>query len=418
MTAREPILVLDAETDQALAIVRGLSEKNIPVHVAGTSPWGPAYWSFRAGRRFLYPSPLHFPKEFVSRVSELLRRNRYEAVFPASDSTTVVLEKFREKLPKTPFCMPSPESYERVTNKFFGYELAEKCGLSVPSTVYPESIEGAEEEAAPLGFPVVVKPHYSRYYDEKNGTVRVGESVVAFEPWTLKELLRKFRQGRSLPCVQKWVAGKGVGVEILMKKGEALAVFCHERIREMNPFGSGSSAARSIPLREDLVEPSAALLRACDFEGAAMVEFRIDDETEKAWFMEINGRFWGTLALPLACGVNFPYLYLETLVRGKEAERANRYAQGIAMRSLWKETTRLMTTLKGKPSEQDLPFPSRGEGVWEYFSSFFQRRQIYADLEILDPFPGIVATAAVIVRTIFRFLSRPFRLPEKNGGAE
>lgn len=408
MIPPKPILVLDAETDQALAVVRALRRENLPVHVAGSDRWGPAFWSLRASRRFLYPSPIRFPKRFLQSIIGFVSQSHYEAVFPVSDSTITVLQRFRAELPKVSFVMANRKSYEKVSDKFFCQRLAVSEGLLLPETFYPESVEDLEQRVELLGFPVVLKPRYSRFYDEKTGAVQVGDTQLVFEGKTLREAFLRLRQGDSFPCVQKWVAGKGSGVEILLKEGRILAASCHERIREMNPLGSGSSAALSVPVRQDWVRAGAALLKGCGYEGAAMVEFRVDERTGKTWFMEVNGRFWGTLALAVASGVNFPSLVLQTVVRGKEVQPIPCYETGILMRSLWKETLRLMTVLKGRPEEWAGPFPSRLEALRDYWGSFFKRHQVYSDFEGMDPLPAFVTTFSIVLKALFHFLSRPF----------
>ncbi len=39
-----------------------------------------------------------------------------------------------------------------------------------------------------------------------------------------------------------------------------------------------------------------------------MVEFKLDPRDNTPKLMEINPRFWGSLALAIESGVNFPYL--------------------------------------------------------------------------------------------------------------
>src|SRR5262249_10470047 len=65
------------------------------------------------------------------------------------------------------------------------------------------------------------------------------------------------------------------------------------------------------------IKPPAALLRdaeklmaALNWHGVAMVEFKMDSDGQY-WLMEINPRLWGSLALSIDAGVNFPLGLLE-----------------------------------------------------------------------------------------------------------
>jgi predicted ATP-grasp superfamily ATP-dependent carboligase len=50
---------------------------------------------------------------------------------------------------------------------------------------------------------------------------------------------------------------------------------------------------------------SRALLRRLGWTGVAMIEYRYDPTTESWRFLEINGRFWGSLPLAIDAGIPF-----------------------------------------------------------------------------------------------------------------
>ncbi len=83
------------------------------------------------------------------------------------------------------------------------------------------------------------------------------------------------------------------------------AVSAHQRVRMMNPRGSGSSACRSIPLAADLAGPVREFIAGCDWRGLFMVEM-LRDRAGRAWFMELNGRTWGSMALARRRGLDYP----------------------------------------------------------------------------------------------------------------
>ena len=70
--------------------------------------------------------------------------------------------------------------------------------------------------------------------------------------------------------------------------------------------GSGSSARRSVPLDPQVLRASRALLQRTGFQGIAMVEYK-HPPAGGAWtLMEINGRPWGSMHLPIHCGIDYP----------------------------------------------------------------------------------------------------------------
>ncbi len=404
------VLVLDGETDQALAVCRSLAEQKIAFDVVASSYSGPAFWCRKARHRFIFPSPIRFPREFCAEILQCIQNGNYETVFPLTDSSTTLLQDLRHQFPDLFWAMANPKGYQMASDKFFTQKTAASLGLSVPKTFYLQSETEFDDAAASISFPAVLKPRYSRLYDSKAQRFTLGDTKLVYDAASLKKAYRAMAEKQMECCIQEWVPGIGFGVELLIKGGQALAVFCHERIREMNPLGSGSSVCRSAQPRQDLIRASLELLRACQYEGAAMVEFRIDPVSGKSWFMEINGRFWGTLGLATACGVDFPMLYLKHFKGQTLPEKSYEnfsYPEGVRYRCLWKDTMRLLLVLKGKPAEWNKPFPGRAEALKDYFGDFFYTHQL-SDFRWSDPLPALVSTFAVVFSSLWALLSRPF----------
>jgi protein-tyrosine-phosphatase len=121
-------------------------------------------------------------------------------------------------------------------------------------------------------------------------------------------------------------------VETVFHRGEPLVWFQHRRITEFPYNGGASVLAVSEAVDPELAGYSARLLRALEWEGAAMVEFRHDRATGRAALMEVNGRLWGSLPLSVQAGVDFPY-YSWQLARGEVPAPPSVYRVGL--RSRW-----------------------------------------------------------------------------------
>jgi protein-tyrosine-phosphatase len=116
--------------------------------------------------------------------------------------------------------------------------------------------------------------------------------------------------------VEENFLGRGVGVEVLASEGEILTAFQHERVHEPL-LGGGSSYRRAVPLHPELLEATRRLMRALEYTGVAMVEFKLDPAAGRFVVIEINGRFWGSLPLALSAGADFPWFLYQMLVLGK-----------------------------------------------------------------------------------------------------
>ncbi|MDR1065528.1 MAG: ATP-grasp domain-containing protein [Oscillospiraceae bacterium] len=106
------------------------------------------------------------------------------------------------------------------------------------------------------------------------------------------------------PCfVSEYIAGAGYGVSVLMDKNHrAVRVFCHERLREYPLTGGPSVKCRAV-WNENMARDAVKLLRALNFEGIAMVEFK--GTPEDYALLEINPRVWGSYPLSYLAGAGF-----------------------------------------------------------------------------------------------------------------
>jgi hypothetical protein len=110
--------------------------------------------------------------------------------------------------------------------------------------------------------------------------------------------------------VQGFVPGRGTGAFLLLWNGDVRASFMHRRIHEV-PHTGGNSSLRASHFSQEILDDALARLRALNWTGVAMLEYRVDEATGRPWFIELNGRFWGSLHLALYAGVDFPRILVD-----------------------------------------------------------------------------------------------------------
>jgi predicted ATP-grasp superfamily ATP-dependent carboligase len=142
-----------------------------------------------------------------------------------------------------------------------------------------------------------------------------------------------------------------------MRDGELRAEFAHRRIRDVRPTGSGSAVRESLPVDQSIRDAGLAVLRALRWHGPAMVEFRIRSDGTPV-FMEVNGRFWHSLALPVAAGCDFPALTAALAEHG-DIGPPPPYRTGVRCRWLLGDARHLVEVLRGPPPTFQGVFPSR-----------------------------------------------------------
>jgi len=177
---------------------------------------------------------------------------------------------------------------------------AREAGLRVPET---RQVTDAAEAGPPPPLPGIAKPALA--VTARGGRLEKGGALYIEAPGDMERLAAALaaRQGPFL--LQPLIAGIGEGLFGFAGPGGVSHWSAHRRLRMMNPHGSGSSACAAIPPDPALRAAAGRFLAAIGWRGPFMIELLRDAEG-RAWFMELNGRLWGSLALARAQGLEYP----------------------------------------------------------------------------------------------------------------
>jgi predicted ATP-grasp superfamily ATP-dependent carboligase len=358
-----PVLVLDGQTTQALASVRSLGRAGHPVYVASTRRWPLAAASRHSrGHRRLAGESL--PAYAGLRTWAQQRGIRF--ILPVTERSCLLLNAERaawETAGMTIGCGPDALLLQ-VFDKVEALTRAHACGIRTPQTYSPASLAEGMAAGAALGFPCVVKARYSDICHNGELLSDPGVAYVA-RAEDLAAAIESRRQGPHWPLVQQYVPGHGAGLSAVCDHGRVTAWFAHERLRDIRPSGSGSSLRRSVPLDPAILKAASRMLAEIAWHGPAMFEFRQDEEDpEGPWLIEINGRFWGSLQLAIAAGVDLPRKWIAILA-GTPQPVAPAYWPGVTLRWLWGDAQRLLHVVKGPPPGYPGTYPGVWRGLWE-----------------------------------------------------
>lgn len=381
------IFVTDGEQRAALAVVRSLGRAGVQVTVGASERNTLAGSSRYCAGTICYPSPLTDPNGFLSFLSKEMARGRYRVVLPITDITVQLLAGMRGELnASVQLPIPGLQQIELVQDKRRMLLIARDVGVDCPKTFMLEERERLQDVAGKLRYPVVIKPRLSRY---RAGLGWMFGSVLYAA--SQKELIAKYEQAHAkipFPLVQEKVEGEGRGVFALLWCGQLKAAFCHRRIREKPPWGGVSVYSESVALDKELVEKSVALLKAINWHGVAMVEYKIDSNDNRAKFMEVNGRFWGSLQLAIDAGMDFP-LMLYRLATGENLPPKFDYRVGVRSRWLLGDLDYLLIRLKHpqNPDGTRCSVPSRLRTCVD-FLKFWEPHGRNEVFRLGDPYPA------------------------------
>jgi predicted ATP-grasp superfamily ATP-dependent carboligase len=382
------VLVTDASKGCALAVIRSLGRAGYRVVAADTDPSSPGLRSRYVARTEVYPDPATDPAAFCESILAMVRRHGVDLVIPATDWTVQPLAVARRDFEGiTRLAIADSKPLEIARRKQETVKLAERVGVPVPATRVAHSVDEALAAAPELGWPLVLKPQSSHGADGA-GIVR-HQVEYAQDADDLAE--RIARLTKSCPVLlQRYLAGRGHGVELLACGGRLLAAFEHRRLREVPITGGASSYRESVPLDPTRLDYARRLIEALDWTGLAMVEFKVAEGRSE--LMEINGRVWGSLPLAVASGVDFPAMLARLYLEGESAvpSRMNEpYRLGLRCRNLDFDLLWIAQTLAQRTHHPFLATPRRAEAWPALFGMLSPRNKM--DIQCLeDPLPGLL----------------------------
>lgn len=346
------ILVADGEQRSALAVVRSLGLAGFRVLTCSSRRKSLAGSSRYCQAETMLPDPLTDPDAFGAAIVDLCGRWGIGVLLPMTDASHLAVLPFREALGDVLLPAPPLETFLRLSDKLSLTRTATRLGLHVPlQVVIPSCEEVADIDVCRLRFPLVLKPA-SSVVKAGPRRMRLGVRHAA----TVEEMRVALEElpAEAYPVlVQERIRGPGVGIFLLRWDGRIVAVFAHRRIREKPPSGGVSVYRESIAADPELVRQAEALLAVHDWRGVAMVEFKVQRDTGRAYLMEANGRFWGSLQLAIDAGVDFPVLLVRTAL-GERLERVDRYRTGIRSRWWLGDLDHLIARLRGGDSDPSL----------------------------------------------------------------
>jgi len=389
MEPKGGVLVTDGDERSALAVTRGLGRAGIPVIVGAETARSLAGASRYCVARWQYPSPLSSPSNFISSLAEAVERFDITAIIPPTDASMQALAAQRDQFrPSITAMIPSLESYEMVSDKYRLMKFANELGIPVPKTIFVPDGNIVAVLDQVRAYPVIVKPGRSLLrVDERwiKTSVHVISSVEE-----LTDLYRRTPYLRNPSLIQQRIEGEGQGVFGLFDHGRPCALFAHRRIREKPPAGGVSVFRESIELPKPMVDYAVRLMERVKWHGVAMVEFKIERDSNIPMLMEINGRFWGSLQLAVDAGLNFPHLLYQVGQGIPVAVPNNSYRIGTKSRWLLGDVDHLLLRLTKSNLQLHLSpdAPSRGRCLVE-FCKLFQHDLQYEVESLSDPGPAL-----------------------------
>jgi protein-tyrosine-phosphatase/predicted ATP-grasp superfamily ATP-dependent carboligase len=231
-------------------------------------------------------------------------------------------------------------------------EAARNAGFSVPET---QLIETAADLQPIRRFPIILKPALAAR--EISGRLGRAKAYVIDDFSSIASFRHDFDFVEPM-LAQRLLSGTGEGVFGLALRDRVVCWSGHRRVRMMNPMGSGSSACISVKPDPDICAASERFVKSIEWRGMFMIEL-LRDTDDNVWFMELNGRSWGSMALARRMGFEYPAWTARQFLDPAFTPDAPAERPSVLCRHLGRELLHLAFVLRGPKSSAVRNWPSR-----------------------------------------------------------
>jgi predicted ATP-grasp superfamily ATP-dependent carboligase len=308
-SARPPAFVTYGWCRTSYGVVHSLGRRGIVVHVGDASPRAMSRFSKYARSFQRLPDFFVEPDRYFESVCRAVRRTGAKVLLPGHEDAGI-FSRYRDALPagvRTP--LPPFDLYERIEDKWGCIELARQYGCPAPATKKISSLAELEGYRDFAAWPLVIKT--------RAGNGAKGVRVVH----GFAELLDEFRNlvaayrlpPERWPILQEYLPGRVMGVGVVYHKGRCIAATADRYLRFKDRELTGTATLRETPPDLDLIAVAVSFLDKLGWHGVAQLEF-IPDKNGVPRLNEINARPWGSMALAIHAGVDFPWLWYRAAI--------------------------------------------------------------------------------------------------------
>lgn len=279
----------------SLAAVRALHRTGWFVGVGTPGGAGMVTASRRCGRRHAIPRPRGDAQGFVHAVRHAVAAGGYDVVFGGGDDWMAALATYADDIPAA-VAHPPADAVAEALDKIGLARRARAAALCAPRTQLATPAAVAAWEG-----PVVVK---SRAHWRPNLTHELRIEARRYpDASRALDRIRLLTDAGLEPVLQEPVDGTLEALIGLFHDGRLLGRV-HQRSSALWPTPSGVTCrARTIPVDDGLAARVSELLAELDWSGLVQVQF-LRDSHDVPHLIDLNGRFFGSMALANAAGSN------------------------------------------------------------------------------------------------------------------
>ena len=329
--SRPPAFVIGL-TVNGLSILRSLGRHGIVTYGLDSDPAKIGYFSRYCHRRVLLADPLHAPQAAAEKIRDVAATTGTRPVLylASDDYLGLFASRYAELTALFRQALPAPDVIDTILDKRKLAALAEELDIPRPRTAPLGSAEEAEALARSFGFPVLLKPAVG-YLTRRRAGFERRKLVVIRDADDLRAVLRSGAIEPSEMMLQEPIPGPDHALTIFRtyydRTGRPLVFYTKGKLRQY-PIHYGYGCANESRWEPEVARLGQILLDRLGYRGLGGVEFKRDDRDGLFKLIEINGRTAMTDELPIASGIDFPWLAYRDLT-GEPVEEVRCFEEGV-----------------------------------------------------------------------------------------
>jgi hypothetical protein len=307
----------------------------------------PALRKCKDVKLFDITSPEEDAHKTVIELNGIYKSLQATAIMPLNDRAVWLCNKLAGEH-KIKVAGPTGMHAQFSLDKRIQINAALNAGFNVPETILIESIEDARHV---INFPVVLKPALA-VAEDANQLIKKESLNFCVNNKEFQKIITAW-SGKQPLLAQVVHSGVGEGLFGFATENGIIALSAHQRVRMLNPKGSGSSACRAMPFIDYPVKNVEDMLLKIKWHGIFMVEM-LRDKYGKSWFIELNGRPWGSMALARRMDFEYPAWSIMQILDPAFRPETPVPREYVTCRHLGRELIHILQVLRG-PSSAAIP---------------------------------------------------------------
>lgn len=396
------VLLTGAETHQGMIVIRSLAKRGVRMLVTGPDQNSIGFHSKCISGKALLPSAETDKEPFVDRLLELIDKHKIPYIFPVTETSLISLDEQRRRVDSAARLMAPPSDVIRAgMDKKVQIDTATKLNIPTTETLYPESVEEADDFAGRVGYPVIFKPRGRASDSQIKGSFDF-KVHYCHTRTQLVEFLKTFSDN-VYPMMQSYAYGQHNQFSCFVENGYDVHSCFQDEMTRMLPITGGIGARRlSCPVAPEILDYSTRFFQELKWEGVAQTQWKGPGPDGKYRFIEVSVRIIASVGSPVFSGVDLPWMHYQYYT-GQKVDRAESFEIGKHSRWFRGDAITVMRHLLGDQPKSADKLPSKISVLSSWLYDFI-RPGLDNDVEALnDPIPGLIELKLLAV-DIWRIL--------------